>query len=352
MEKKSPEFAFLVHPRNLDDVYRRFPVLKFFPRIIVRYVLRHFRPIVLTKVTGLVSKKDGLRKDGLIITLTNIAEDMLADRKFASKKVVQAVKFAKKKGVKIVGLGALTSPVVGGGKDLIGKYGVAVTNGNALTAAMTMDGIKRSAQLKKILMNESTVAVVGATGSIGEAVSLFLAKEDMAKELIIIGRTPEHLDTLLLKLKKISNSNFRITISTDVSIIKKADVVIVATSSRDALIKEHDLKKNALIYDITQPQNVSISIKDKRKDILVVDGAIVQLPDNAGPRFNIGLPYGTTFACLAETMILAAEDPQNNFSIGKVKLEQITHIARLAETYDLKLAPLRSWGDIIPTSTT
>jgi len=235
----------------------------------------------------------------------------------------------------------------------ISAYGnPSAEDGNALTAAMTMDGIKRSAQLKKILMNESTVAVVGATGSIGEAVSLFLAKEDMAKELIIIGRTPEHLDTLLLKLKKISNSNFRITISTDVSIIKKADVVIVATSSRDALIKEHDLKKNALIYDITQPQNVSISIKDKRKDILVVDGAIVQLPDNAGPRFNIGLPYGTTFACLAETMILAAEDPQNNFSIGKVKLEQITHIARLAETYDLKLAPLRSWGDIIPTSTT
>jgi len=352
MKEFSPEFAFLVHPRNIDDVYRKFPILKYFPSALVRYALRHFRPIILTKVTGLISKKDGLRKDGMIITLTNIADDMLGDRKFASKKVIQAVKFAKKKGAKIIGLGALTSPVVGGGEDLVGRHGVAITNGNALTVAMTMEGIRKAAQIKKIVIADSVVAVVGATGSIGEAVSMLLAKDDMVKELIIVGRTPENLNLLSSKLKKIFRPDFSIIISTDVSVIKKADVVVVATSSRNALIKENHLKENALIYDITQPQNVSISIKDKRKDILVVDGAIVQLPNGSGPRFNIGLPYGTTFACLAETMILAAEDSQNNFSIGKVGLDQVSHISNLAEMYEFKLAPLRSWGDIIPTSTT
>jgi len=155
------DFAFLVHPRNMKDIYRKYPFAKYVPQFLVTFFLKFIGPVPVARINGINSTK------GLIISLPITAEYMLKNKELARKKVVQAIKSAKKRGAKVVGLGSLTSPIVGGGVDIAGKYGLHVTNGNAFTAHMTMEGIRKSAGKMGINLSESTVAVVGATGSIG-----------------------------------------------------------------------------------------------------------------------------------------------------------------------------------------
>ncbi len=42
-------FAFLVHPRDINDVYRKYPFAKFLPEKLLLLGLKHFWPVVLLK---------------------------------------------------------------------------------------------------------------------------------------------------------------------------------------------------------------------------------------------------------------------------------------------------------------
>jgi predicted amino acid dehydrogenase len=226
---------------------------------------------------------------------------------------------------------------------VVGKYGIAITNGNTLTAGMTILGIQVSSKLRHIDLQKSTVAIVGGTGSIGQAVAKILAREWLFKTLILVGRTPANLRKLQTEIQEIWPVAI-VETTTDIVSIKNADIIVMATSSSDIILESAHIKRDALIYDITQPQNVSRELKTTRPDVLVVDGALVELPSNVRYYFNLGIPRSTIFACLAETMLLSVGGHQSDFSIGHVTLKNVKYILELAEKYNFKLAPLTSWG--------
>lgn len=335
-------FAFLVHPRNINDIYRKYPIAKFLPNLLVTLVLTFLPPVVLGRIRGLRSS-NGMRHDGIIMSLTVTGDQILKDRKRAAKKIIVALARAKKYGARVVGLGSLTSPAVGGGVAIVGKHDMYVTNGNALTAAMTIAGIREVFKIKKLDLSRSTIAVIGATGSVGQAVSRILVRDENIAKLILVGKTPEHLNALQEKIDEIKNGS-EIIITASMNDIKTADMVIVATSASGAIVQKEHLKQGAIVYDVTQPQNVPRSIQEERPDVLVIDGAIVELPPETGYRFDLGIPKGTAFACMAETMIMAAEDTLSDFSIGHVELHQVDHVVKRAAHHEFKLARLHSWG--------
>lgn len=341
------KFAFLVHPRDLNDVFKKYPLLRFFPERIVKFFLKIKSPIVVSKINGLVSQKTGLPANGLLVSIGMTAKEMLDNREMAKTEVIRAVEFSRKLGAKIVGLGALTSPMVNGGADLVGKYNIKITNGNTLTAGMTMVGIKKTIEMNGKIDKQSTFAIVGATGSIGSAISKLIIRDKLTTKMILIGRTQERLSALkdFLAMNLQGDSDLKITTSTDLISLKEADVIVVTTSADSALIKGPLLKRGAIVYDITQPRNTSEMIKTERPDVLVVDGALVKLPIGVGYNFDSGLPMRVNFSCLAETMILAAEDTTSDFSIGDVDIEKVDSINTLAVRYNIEAAPLMSWGE-------
>jgi predicted amino acid dehydrogenase len=338
-------FAFLVHPRGFTDIYTTFPFTHFLPKWIIRKCFLLIGPLVIGKVFGLKTKEGKMIK-GEIIVVPMTARDMMADKKRAAREVERSLRFAAKRGAKMVGLGSLTSPVVGGGVDVIGKFDTKITNGNALTAFMAYEGVRIACEKKGIDMTKAQFAIVGATGSTGSAVLKLLIRDGLVKNEILVGRTPEHLENAAKELRA-SFPNINVRETTDIHEIINADVVVVATSAEGAIIKAADLKKNAIVYDVTQPQNVPQSIIGERPDVVVVDGAISKLPEGVGYTVNMGLARGESFSCLAETMILAQEKYNEDFSVGRVTLQNIDIISRLAEKYGFKRAPLRSWGKII-----
>ena len=102
-----------------------------------------------------------------------------------------------------------------------------------------------------------------------------------------------------------------------------------------ALLESKFIKKGAIIYDISQPKNVSTDIIKNRKDVNVINGGLVKL-SGLDTGFNIFLPKGVIYGCLAETILLAMEHRYNNFSIGKVTLDKINEISKIGQKHGFK----------------
>ena len=331
--KVKDKFVFIAHPRNLKDATNKFFFLKFLPKPVLLFFLKHMWPVTASEVTGF---KDltGKPVRGYFIVISMLPEQMLKDKKYATKKTIQAVNLAEKRGANIVGLGALTSSVTDGGKDLIGKVNVNLTTGNALTSCVAFLDVQNIAKAKGINLNEETIAIVGATGSIGSAVSRLVARNYGAK-LILIGRTMSHIELLKKEIFEIRKDN-NVEITDSLDKISSARIVIVATSSSSAFIHSEHLKQGAIIYDITQPRNVSSDVLKERSDLTMIDGGLVKIPE-ARINFNVGLPKGVFFSCLTETMILSAEKEFDKLSLGHIDLEGIDFIHDKFNKYGFEL---------------
>jgi predicted amino acid dehydrogenase len=342
-ENSDAKFAFIIHPRDVSDATRKYSFLRFFPKSLVRLICRLHPPLIGSKIVGLKSLISGEPINGWLLICPLTAKQLLSNRKLAIKRIKETISLAENLGVKMVGIGALIASVTSAGKDLVDNLRIGITHGRALTVGISLEGIKEIAKIKNINLEEITVGIVGAIGTIGRAMAKLLIEEKV-KKFILVAKSDDlkYLTELREEMKKIEPS-LSIEISSNVSSIKNAELVIVATSSPEILIKSEDLKYGTIVYDVTQPQNVSPEVIKERKDILVIDGGLVKTP-GINYHFDLSLPPETTFACMAETLILAAEGRYNCRLIGEVELEKVKEITELAKKYNFTHAPFTSFG--------
>jgi len=334
-DPKVHSFAFIVHPRNINDVTEKYPFLRGLSEGMIKSILKWHWPMVVTEVRGMKNRTDGTPVHGWMIAIPLTAKQMLEDKKLAAKKVSQAVVLAEKMGAKIVGLGAFTSSVTGGGADLSQKTKLPITTGNTLTAAIAVEDIEKI--LKKYGEKIKTVAVIGATGSIGSAVAkkIALNKNCSVDTLILMSRTIENIVSLVAEIKNLPGKReVSFMSTTDIFKIKDADLIVVTTSAHGAILKSEYVKNGAIIYDLTQPKNTPKELLVERKDLIYVDGGLIYAPEITY-RFKIGLPEGALFSCLTETMILAAEKSEKSFT-GKVDINNISKISELMKAHDFR----------------
>jgi predicted amino acid dehydrogenase len=337
INKKLDYFGFLIHLGEISDIKKRYFFSRILPNKILSLLIKFLPPLIIGKINGKNDLKNSV--NGYIILCPITAKEMLDNRGLAIEKVNRALKLSEKIGLKIVGLGAYTSSVTNGGESVINKYKLAITNGNAYTSAVIVKDVDRV--IKKILNNSYDnliIAIVGATGSIGSAVSKLIAKNGL-KKLILVGRNIDNLKKLESDINILSNQNSNLYLSTEIQDIKIADIIIVTTSASGAIIKSKFIKDNAIIYDITQPKNVDKSICKKRQDILIFNGGLVKTK-NIDYKFNFYLPKEIIFACLAETIILTINEMFFDFSIGHVTLDKIEEVDKLAKKIDFGLPTL------------
>lgn len=331
------KFAFLVHPRisAREDMGKVFFPFYFFPEIILQKIIPHLNPIIGGKVTFSENKEIV----GWIIWVPLLARQILSfPREFVLKKIIKAIEIAKEMGAEVVGLGEFIASVTQGGKDLIGKVnGVTIINGKALTAGSTFRAVEEISEIKEIDLSKEKLAVVGAAGSVGRGASSLFAEKNIP--LILIDKEQK-----IQGLKNFFSSFNNIVINSQISLIKEAKIVVVATSSVEEIIKPAHLKEGAIIYDITQPRNTYPEILKQRKDITIIDGGIIDTP-TIDYGVNIGLKKHQAYACLAETMICALEGINENH-IGYANPETAKKILNLMEKYQnyFKLNIFQSFG--------
>ncbi|MFH1392117.1 MAG: hypothetical protein ABIG90_00330 [bacterium] len=331
--------AFLIHPRDRVDMEKYNWLAHLVPTPLLKWYCKHKKPGIVSHVRY---KDMEIYLVGVFSFPTDLTrQDVLRGAKFAVEKL----------GAQVVGLGALTACVTAGGKWLLDKLpsDAIVTNGNSLTAAMTVEGVQKAAALKGWNLNSNTtIAILGATGSVGTGVSHLLIEDLAEPKLLLVGRSLRKLDALEHELKS-KNPQACIETSANIADVRKAGMIIVLTSGPDVLLEAKHLRHEAVVYDITQPSNISPEILKKRHDLLVIDGALVTTPD-IDWGFDLRLPEETSFACLAETIFLAenGEHKYTNYDFtSTVNVETARAMARAAGKHGFTHAPLTSFRRLV-----
>lgn len=339
MEKNT--FAFIIHPIEAQDVARKFSFAKGLPPSILEKAANLLPPLKASHITG-VRSATGATTEGWFVACPLTSRLMMTlPEDYVIGKIIKSVHLAEKLGAKIVGLGAFTSVVGDAGITVARHANIAVTSGNSYTVATALEGIERAAGIMGVAMDRAEVVVVGATGSIGSACARILARK--VKYLTLVGRNQPKLERLAEHI--LHETGLSTPITTDVrAALRRADIVVTVTSALDTVIYPEDLKPGAIVCDVARPRDVSRQVAELRDDVLVFEGGVVEVPGEVDFHFNFGFPPKTSYACMAETMILALEGRFENFSLGRdLTVEQIEEISALAKKHGFRLAGLRSF---------
>ena len=333
-------FAFILHPLVVQDMARKFPLLRYLPESWVESGIKHIPPIKVSHITGVRSPY--AEAEGWFVACPLTARQMLSlPEEFVLDRIVAAGKVAERLGAGIVGLGAFTSVVADAGISIAKRLDIAVTSGNSYTVATALEGTRQALTLMGGEMKNAKVAVLGATGSIGAVCSRILARE--AKQLTLVARNQERLQQLAVELRL--NQHAEIVVTDDrIKALQDADVVLAVTSALDTIIEPGDLKRGAVVCDVSRPRNVSKRVAEERPDVLVIEGGVVSVPGDVDFGFNFGFPPKTAYACMSETMLLALEGRYENYTLGReLTVEQIETMNRLAAKHQFKLAGFRNF---------
>lgn len=379
-------FAFLIHPLDEDSFAEFDPSMAQMNKDQLNNMVAKWQPEMTPFVNGetVITSAAGAQAFGEFITIPRTARQLLDMDSEASLDLVrQGVQLAKERGAGLVGLGAFTSVVSWGGMRLR-DAGVPLTTGNSYTVITASEATVQALNRLRIDPGQATAAVVGAAGSIGRCLALLLA--ETVNHLILLGN-PANVQRSMKKMTRVAaeicrhvlarapqsplakklrtkgcpapdaelerfvefflarQEHLPLTLATDAdSMLPRADVVISATSSVSELVTPANVKFGAIICDLSRPPNVSHAISQARPDVLVIDGGVVEVPGRPDLGWDFGFEQGLSYACMAETMILALEGHLEHTSIGSnLPLETLNWMRGLAVTHGFRVAALRSF---------
>ncbi|MDT8307610.1 MAG: serine carboxypeptidase, partial [Anaerolineae bacterium] len=346
-------FAFVIHPLSLKFVHAHpwFRWTRFLPDVVVERAAAYIPPLYISRVTGVRSATTGQRVEGLLLSLGGTPRQLMRhDPAFVYRRLIVASRIAERWGARLMGLGAFTSVVGDAGITVAQKAEIAVTSGNSLTVAATLETAKEAAVKMGHDLSaapQRTAMIIGATGSIGAVCSRLLAQA--GPTVILVAPRPEKLIALKRTIEE-ETPGARVIVSTSADdYVEEADLIVTTTSAvGQRIIDISRCKPGAVICDIARPPDVTAEEAALRPDVLVIESGEILLPGEPDYGYDIGLPPGVAYACLAETALLAMEGRFEDFTLGRnISVEKVKEIYRLFNKHGLRLSGLRSHGEFL-----
>jgi hypothetical protein len=185
---RGDRFAFLLHPlttRDYANIDSSLDILS--DQQISRLaecVAENFDPFVVGDAH--IVSRTGQTTYGEFIIIPRTAGELAQMPYYeAMSEIKAAAKLAKERGAKMIGLGAYTSVVTRGGLYLKDDELPPLTTGNSYTAFAAKQSIETALEIAGRDLTTSCAVVVGATGSIGRAISILLSQD--VEKLILVG---------------------------------------------------------------------------------------------------------------------------------------------------------------------
>lgn len=314
---------------------------------------------------------------GIQMDAETIETDMSFNKSKSTRNLVaDAYYSAREEGCSLVGFGGYTS-IVSNNCTQFSHSTPSVTSGNALTVASSMATIIAQANAKGIAMSQSTVAILGATGNIGEVHSRLLAEQ--CGKIILIGRAGsqnrlmnlvgmivadfmqmhDNVDCGALAMKVMTYVNQHpvnqlsteaivqfcldndlIQIAEDMEAIGQADIVVTATNASKPILLPHHFSKSktVLVNDVAVPRDVDERVGKECSNVHVMRGGLVYLTNN--PEFTLPgmlLEPGYIYACAAETILLGLAGIRSDFSVGAITPQRVKEVSKLAQMHGYKI---------------
>lgn len=354
-------YAFLIHysqpqdcvitdPLLADlDVGERAAYLRFLAGLPAGCVLR----------APVVRSPRGVEAEGFLIAVPMLPSHMLRlGRRQVSAQIQRGVDLATRLGAQVVGLGGFTTPYSRRGLDVLGR-GPAITTGNSLTAVMAVSTLCRTAARLGRRLSHERVAVVGARGSVGALCARLLHAEGPA-ELVLFGNPGSPLAPLHALADSLqsavtarqSQATTAIQIAEDRRALVECSLILTASGAGRPIVESHHVAPATVLCDVARPPDVAPEVR-ARRDVIVLDGGLVSLPDPT-LRFGVGnlqgLPTGVQLACLCETIVLTLAGVERSVGVGdEIALADAQWVAQLAAEHGFGLAEVppghpAEWG--------
>jgi len=344
------KYAFLYHPWNVPILYKmgiKEDSIEAKDIHFIEKTLEWLKPI--RRKTEKIKSIQGNEVECEMIMVPLTAEQILTlSPQFVLDKTIQAAQLASDLGADLIGLGAYLSPVGRRGVQISKAVNKPVTSGTTYTISTGIQATLKAAQTIGIEIRNAKITIIGATGSIGKACAKYLMGK--AGHLVLSARSIDPLTSLKEELEQISSNTKVESITQAREAVKDSDIVVISTSCPSTILNISDFSEGCVVCDISVPHNISPDEANK-KDVLVVDGGIVQFPHDVD--FNyLALPKGVGYACLSEATILALEGRFESFSCGgDISYDKILEINNLADRHGFKLANFKSFGQIVDDAT-
>lgn len=343
-------FAFVIHPLSIDHVFNhpQLKYLRFLPDRLVERFTANIRPLYLSRITGIRSAATGREAEGYLLGLGATPRELMRRKPgFTYRRLIIASRVAQQKGAKIMGLGAFTKVVGDAGMTVAYKSDIAITSGNSLTVVATLEAAKQAVIKMGGRVDRGRAVVIGATGSIGSVCSRLIAQA--IEDVVLVAPRPEKLIPLKRTIEE-ETPGARVTIATNASAhLADADLVVTTTTAiGQKVIDVLQLKPGCVVCDVARPPDVREEDAQLRPDILVIESGEILLPGEPDYGFDMGLPPGVAYACLAEAAVLALEGRYENFTLGRnIEMDKVKEMYQLFKKHGLKLEGLRSFGQYV-----
>ncbi|MCB9162181.1 MAG: serine carboxypeptidase [Caldilineaceae bacterium] len=344
-------FAFVIHPLNVSFIHKHpwFGWTRYLPDSLVEEVSAYIPPLYVSRIVGGVSPSTGQRIEGHLISLGATPRMMMKhDEHFTYKKLNQAARMAERRGARIMGLGAFTSVVGDAGITVAHEADIAITSGNSLTVAATLEAAKQAVKLMGATdLTKGKVMIVGATGSIASVCSRLLAQA--IHDVVLVSIEPEKLIELKRTIQRETPGAHVVIATRTDEHIGECDLIVTATSAfGQRVIDITKCKPGAVICDVARPPDINPAEAALRPDVLVIESGEVLIPGDVAIGYDIGLPPKTVYACLGETALLAMDGRFEDYTLGRnIDMERVKEIWRLFKKHGFQLAGLRSFEEYI-----
>jgi predicted amino acid dehydrogenase len=344
-------FAFVIHPLDIRFVHKHpdFKWTKHLPDRVVEEVAAYLKPMYVGRIAGGRSPTTGQRIEGYLFALGSTPRQMMRHTpRFTYDRLNEAAKMAERQGCRLMGLGAFTSVVGDAGETVAHESSIAITSGNSLTVAATLEAAKQAVvKMGATQLTQGRAMIIGATGSIGAVCSRLLAQA--IHDVVLVSIEPEKLIDLKRTIER-ETPGTKVTIALRPrDLAADCDLVVTATSAFGQRILDiSTCKPGAVICDVARPPDIGEKEAALRPDVAVIESGEVLIPGDIDIGYDIGLPEGTAYACLAETALLAMEGRFESYTLGRnIDVDRVKEIYRLFKKHDFRIAGLRSFGKVL-----
>lgn len=345
------KFCFVIHPLSFKHV-ARLQVMRALRHVVPERFLEdamaQVKPWPIGTVRNVVSAT-GAKAEGILYVIPMTSKAIMRfPPEFLYKRLLQVAEDAAAKGCQLMGLGAYTSVAGDAGLTVSKRSPIGVTSGNSYTVAATLLTLERAATRCGIDISQAHLLIVGATGSIGAICARMAANR--VRELSLVSPRPEKLLALRRTLER---DNPQLATKINMSrhardYVGEADGIITTTSSVEPVVDIEALKPGCLVLDVARPPDIKASAAARRDDVLVIESGEVRLPAGAELTYDIGLPDGVIYACLAETLLLALDRRFGHFTLGReIQPAKVNQIAEIGARHGFELANIHSFGRVV-----
>ncbi|KPK99085.1 MAG: hypothetical protein AMJ95_00490 [Omnitrophica WOR_2 bacterium SM23_72] len=325
------KYAFIVSPINTHQLKKLWPACRFLPSLLINILSRALPRLKVLRVKD-VRSNQGKNIQGFLIISSLLSQQLssLSREELVFDRVISAGHLAKELGAKIAGLDCFAALVADKGYATIVKsLKIPVTSGHALTAWSVFEGVYRIAKARKIDLKHSHIAIIGAAST-----AIGLAARKLSDYVAKVTLTDKEI-AKMVKLKDLilTHADIEVVIENDAGrAVKDADIVIKSSCPEEspADFNLQNLKAGCIFCHIPSFYN-GFERSRLRDDIAFAQLGLIKLPFKQHIGIFAGLPRGTIYASLAETMLLALEEKFVNYSLGDyINLDKLEEIADLA----------------------